>query len=89
VLLEPLSDVRHAWFESAGDREIKHASSDVASIFKVVSNSSRYKHERARDAIDPLFIHEDAHRLFNDVEHVVVGMRVRTWPFGMRLEPLF
>jgi hypothetical protein len=89
VLDEPLSDVWHAWFESARDRQIKHPGSDVAPVFEIVSNSSRYEDERVRGGIDPLFIHEYAHRSFNDVEHVVVGMRVRTRPFGMRLEPPF
>src|ERR1043165_7109052 len=52
-----------------------------------MGDAARDEHERAHRGVDPLVSDEDAHGAPDDVEHIVLGVRVRAGPLGVRLEP--
>jgi len=73
--------------KAPGIGEIEHAGARRAAILEVVRHAVRHEDERALRGIEPLVADPEGHHALDDVEHVVLGMRMRARALRVRLEP--
>ena len=76
ILGEPLDDAWHVRLERTRNGKTKNPGPDVTSILEVVSDAARYKHERASGGVYPFFSHTQAHRAVDDIEDVILRVRM-------------
>lgn len=87
VLDEPLHDAWHVLLEGSRDGEIEYPGARVSAVLEVVGDTTRHKDEGALCGVGPFVSDAHAHRAFDDVEDVVFGVRVRTRPLRVGVEP--
>jgi len=87
MLGEPLRDTRHVLLEVARRRDIEDPGTFRAAVLEVMGHVARHHDERPGARLDPFGADQHAHRAGQDIEHVVLRMRMRAGPLGVRVEP--
>jgi hypothetical protein len=87
MLGKPLRDARHVLLEVAGGRDVEHPGPPWAAVLEVVGHVPRHQDERPGARLDPFRADQHAHGAGEDVEHVVLRVRVRARALGVRVEP--
>jgi len=89
VLDEPLGDIGHVGFETARKGQIEPARPFIRAVFKVMGDASRDEHKGALAGVMPGGVDEEAHRPFEDIEGVVLLVRMGARTLCVGLEPPF